>query len=213
MDKPGMAVPADAVPILRARPRYVSRGGDKLQGALVALAVDPTGLDCIDAGVSTGGFTDCLLQHGARSVLAIDVGYGQIALPLRHDPRVELYERTNLRHFALPDARPRDLLVADLSFISLVKVLPRFRSWLRDGALALLLVKPQFEVARRDVGAGGVVRDAALRDAAAARVRAAAERSGFRFVDQRESVLPGASGNQERFLLVQVIESSADASS
>jgi 23S rRNA (cytidine1920-2'-O)/16S rRNA (cytidine1409-2'-O)-methyltransferase len=203
VDKPGTAVPTDAQPTVRARPQYVSRGGEKLVGALDAFALDPTGLDCMDAGVSTGGFTDCLLQRGARSVLAVDVGYGQLALSLRDDPRVRVFERTNIRHFELPpDAPPIDLLVADLSFISLRLVLPKLAACVRAGGRALTLVKPQFELERGDVGSGGVVRDAALRDRAVASVRDAATELSLRILGESESVLPGPKGNRERFMLL-----------
>lgn len=203
IDKPGTAVPADAVPTVRERARFVSRGGEKLAGALDAHGVDPTGLDCLDAGVSTGGFTDCLLQRGARSVLAIDVGYGQLALRLRDDPRVRVFERTNIRHFDLPQDTPSiDLLTADLAFISLRLVLPKLATFVRSGGRALLLVKPQFELSPRDIGSGGVVRDPALRDRAVSSVRDGAEALGLRYLGESESVLEGPKGNQERFLLL-----------
>jgi 23S rRNA (cytidine1920-2'-O)/16S rRNA (cytidine1409-2'-O)-methyltransferase len=203
LDKPGMQVAPDAQPVLRERPRFASRGGEKLAGALDALGIDPAGLDCIDVGVSTGGFTDCLLQRGARSVLAIDVGYGQLAMALRQDPRVQLFERTNARAFELPEGMPpRDLLTADVSFISLVKLLAGFRAWLREGATALVMVKPQFELEPGLVG-DGVVRDPALRARAVERVRAAALGLGFRHRGDAESVLPGPKGNREHFLWLE----------
>jgi len=200
VDKPGMQVALDARPELRERPRFVSRGGEKLAGALDALRIDPTGLDCIDVGASTGGFTDCLLQRGARSVLALDVGYGQLAMALRQDPRVQVFERTNARYFALPEGMPpRDLLTADVSFISLTKLLPSFQTWLRPGAELLVMVKPQFEL-EPGLVPGGVVRDPALRAQALERVRAAALELGFEALADAESVLPGPKGNREHFL-------------
>jgi len=203
VDKPGLAVPEDAMPTLRERPRFVSRGGDKLAGALAELALDPRDLECLDAGASTGGFTDCLLQHGARSVIAVDVGYGQLAGQLRADSRVRAVDRTNFRHFARPDdIGPVDLLTADLAFISLVKVLPRVLEWVRPSGRALLLVKPQFELERGQVG-DGVVRDLELRLLAVERVRQAAQSLGFRALGECESVLPGPKGNRERFLLLE----------
>jgi len=203
-DKPGTPVPLDVEPILRERPRFVSRGGEKLAGALDALRIDPAGLECLDAGASTGGFTDCLLQRGARHVIAVDVGYGQIAASLRADPRVQLIERTNFRHLARAETQePVDLLTADLSFISLEKVLPRVVEWLRSPGQALLMVKPQFELERGQVGAGGVVRDPELRKRAVDRVRAAAEEQGFSVLGEAESVLPGPKGNLEHFLHLQ----------
>jgi 23S rRNA (cytidine1920-2'-O)/16S rRNA (cytidine1409-2'-O)-methyltransferase len=199
-DKPGTAVSIDARPELRERPRFVSRGGEKLSGALDALRIDPAGRDCIDVGASTGGFTDCLLQRGARSVLALDVGYGQLAMPLRQDPRVVVVERTNARYFTLPEGMPpRDLLTADVSFISLAKLLPSFRAWLRVDGEALVMVKPQFELEQGLVG-GGVVRDPELRARALERVRAAALELGFAALGDAESVLPGPKGNIEHFL-------------
>ena len=203
VDKPGTRVPVEAVPVLRARRPFVSRGGEKLAGALDALGVDPTGLRVVDVGASTGGFTDCLLQRGARSVLAIDVGYGQLDLRLREDPRVRVLERTNVRHFELePGEECFDLLTADLSFISLRLVLPRLIALVRAGGRLLLLVKPQFELRARDVGSGGVVRDLAKRDAAVRQVREAAEAASLRFEGEVESPLPGPRGNRERFLLL-----------
>ena len=203
VDKPGTLVRTDAVPTLRERMRYASRGGLKLEGALRALDVDPSGLRCLDAGASSGGFTDCLLQHGAESVLALDVGYGQLALRLRRDPRVRVVERTNLRHFRLPEAEaPFDLVTADLSFISLSLVLPALGALVRPGGRLLVLVKPQFELARGEVGSGGVVRDPALRDAAVARVARAATELSLEVLGEAESALPGPKGNRERFLLL-----------
>jgi 23S rRNA (cytidine1920-2'-O)/16S rRNA (cytidine1409-2'-O)-methyltransferase len=204
LDKPGMLIPADAQPTLRARSPYVSRGGEKLAGALDAFGVEPRGLRCVDVGASTGGFTDCLLQRGAASVLAIDVGYGQLALRLRDDPRVRVLERTNIRHFELPaDIAPFDLVTADLSFISLEKVLPQLAALARRGGRLLLLVKPQFELGPQDVGAGGVVRDPEKCLAAARRVQEAAERLGLRMLGDQESVLRGPKGNRERFLFLE----------
>jgi 23S rRNA (cytidine1920-2'-O)/16S rRNA (cytidine1409-2'-O)-methyltransferase len=137
VDKPGALVPADACLELRHRSPYVSRGGEKLAGALETLAFDPAGLRCADVGASTGGFTDCLLQHGAREVWAIDVGYGQLAARLRDDPRVVVLERTNVRHFARPPEVPAfDLVTADLSFISLRLVLDRLIELARPGGAA-----------------------------------------------------------------------------
>jgi 23S rRNA (cytidine1920-2'-O)/16S rRNA (cytidine1409-2'-O)-methyltransferase len=204
LDKPGTLVAPDAALELRARPRYVSRGGDKLAGALDALGLDVAGLRCVDVGASTGGFTDCLLQRGARSVLALDVGRGQLALSLRSDPRVEVRERTHIRDFALaPGAEPFDLLTADLSFISLRRVLPQLLALVRPGGRLLLLVKPQFELGRAHVGKGGVVRDPALRARAAQEVREAARALGLSAEGEIDSALPGPRGNVERFVLLR----------
>ncbi len=204
VDKPGTLVAADALPELAARSPYVSRGGEKLAGALDALGVDPRGLRCLDAGVSTGGFSDCVLQRGATNVLALDVGYGQLAAKLRADPRVRVLERTNVRHFELPaDEPPFDLILADLSFISLALVLPRLASFARPGGRLLVLVKPQFEVGKGEVGKGGVVRDPAKRAEAVAAVAARARALGLVVVGEAESPLAGPKGNREVFLLLE----------
>jgi 23S rRNA (cytidine1920-2'-O)/16S rRNA (cytidine1409-2'-O)-methyltransferase len=204
LDKPGALIPADSALELRARSPYVSRGGEKLAGALAALGVDPAGLRCADAGASTGGFTDCLLQHGAREVLALDVGRGQLALRLRRDPRVTLRERTHLRYWALePGMEPFDLVTADLAFISLRRVLEPLIALVRPGGRLLCLVKPQFELGRDLVGKGGVVRDPALRARAAALVREAAVAAALEPLGEADSVLPGPRGNIERFLLLR----------
>lgn len=156
--KPGMAVSTSLAITATAKPRFVSRGGEKLEAALQAFPVSAQGKICADIGASTGGFTDCLLQHGASQVYAIDVGYGQMALPLRDDPRVIMMERTNARYVeSLPN--PIDLLVVDASFISLRLLLPVAKLWLAANANVITLVKPQFEAGPRDVGRGGVVRD------------------------------------------------------
>ena len=213
LDKPGALVPADVELLLRPRPRYVSRGGEKLAGALDAFRLHPTGRRCADVGASTGGFSDCLLQRGAAHVVAIDVGYGQLDLRLREDPRVSVLERTNVRHFSLPPGERRfDLLTADLSFISLAKVLPRIAALVRPGGDLVVLVKPQFELERGAVGSGGVVRDPELRLEAARRVREAALALGLRIRGEADSVLPGPKGNVERFLWLQSGAESADVS-
>lgn len=204
IDKPGALVPADAPLTLRARAPYVSRGGEKLAGALGAFGIDPAGLRCLDAGASTGGFTDCLLQRGAARVIAVDVGYGQLALSLREDPRVVVFERTHVRDFALPAGEPPvDLVTADLSFISLAKVLHHLVSVCRPGGRLLLLVKPQFELEAADVGKGGVVRDPEKRREAARRVCDTALRQGLLVRGEADSVLAGPKGNVERFVLLE----------
>jgi 23S rRNA (cytidine1920-2'-O)/16S rRNA (cytidine1409-2'-O)-methyltransferase len=202
VDKPGTRVRAEARLRLRGEERrFVSRGGDKLAGALADLGVEPRGRLCLDVGASTGGFSDCLLQHGARGVVAVDVGYGQLDARLRSDPRVRVLERTNarqLRREDLPD-EPIELVTLDASFISATLLLPRLVE-LAPQAEWLVLVKPQFEVGRGQVGKGGVVRDDALRAAAVARVRACAEGLGLRALGEAESRLPGPRGNREVFL-------------
>ena len=200
--KPGAEVPADAEVRLRtADSPYVSRGGEKLAGALDAFGLEVRDLVAFDVGASTGGFTDCLLQRGARRVIALDVGYGQLAWKLRHDPRVVVIERTNARHLTpamLPEAP--DLAVVDVSFISLATVLPAVAGVLAPRGTIVALVKPQFEVGRGRVGKGGVVRDPARRAEAVAGVRTAAERLGFAVRGEAESVLSGPKGNREVFI-------------
>jgi 23S rRNA (cytidine1920-2'-O)/16S rRNA (cytidine1409-2'-O)-methyltransferase len=180
-------------------PRFVSRGGDKLEHALSAFALDVTGRRCLDAGISTGGFTDCLLQAGAREVLGFDVGYGQLAERLRRDDRVTLRERTNVRALTLDDIGgiPVDLLVADLSFISLETVLPVLLPLLDASGDAILLCKPQFEVGRDAVGRGGIVRDPVAWRAALERVAGAVRREGWTLEGATPSPLRGAAGNVE----------------
>jgi 23S rRNA (cytidine1920-2'-O)/16S rRNA (cytidine1409-2'-O)-methyltransferase len=183
---------------------YASRGGHKLAGALAAFA--PAGLSaagrrCLDAGASTGGFTDVLLGAGAAHVVAVDVGYGQLAWPLRTDPRVTVLDRVNVRALEPGQvAPPPELVTADLSFISLTLVLPALAACAAPGADFVLLVKPQFEVGKGKVGAGGVVRDPALREAAVGAVAAAAAGIGLGTAGVTASPLPGPSGNVEYFL-------------
>ena len=200
--KPGTAVADDAALRLRtpASP-YASRGGEKLAGALDAFGLDPSGLLALDVGASTGGFTDCLLRRGVCGVIAVDVGYGQLAWRLRQDPRVTVIERTNARHLEPRHlTAPAEIATVDVSFISLAKVLPAVVACLRPGASIVALVKPQFEVGRSRVGKGGVVRDEAARADAVAAVRAAAEALGLTVRGEAESVLAGPKGNREVFL-------------
>jgi 23S rRNA (cytidine1920-2'-O)/16S rRNA (cytidine1409-2'-O)-methyltransferase len=183
-------------------PGYASRGGYKLAGALAEFPqITVSGRRCLDAGASTGGFTDVLLRAGAAEVIAVDVGYGQLAWPLRQDERVRVLDRTNVRTLT-PEATggPVDLTVADLSFISLSLVLPALIACTVDDGDLLPMVKPQFEVGRERLGAGGVVRDPALRMDAVASVAAAAARSGWPMRGVARSPLPGPSGNVEFFL-------------
>lgn len=204
VDKAGARVLPEARVRLRAAPaRFVSRGGDKLAGALDDLAVDPAGWRCLDVGASTGGFTDCLLQCGAAAVVAVDVGYGQLHPRLRDDPRVRVHERTNARelapeHVAQLDGSV-DLVVIDASFISLRLLLPAVAA-VAPRARVIALVKPQFEVGRDRVGKGGVVRDDADRQAAVEQVAGSAARLGYVVVGQVDSRLRGPKGNREIFL-------------
>jgi 23S rRNA (cytidine1920-2'-O)/16S rRNA (cytidine1409-2'-O)-methyltransferase len=202
--KPGGTVRAGATVVITQRPQFVSRGGDKLAGALDAFGFDPAGLDALDVGASTGGFTDALLQAGARSVTALDVGYGQLAWALRQDPRVTVVERTNFRTLgdgAFPGGF--DLIVIDASFISLRTIAARAIAYLRDGGTIVALVKPQFEAGRQRLGSGGVVRDAAVHTAVLREVRAALEKLGLRAIAATLSPLRGPSGNVEFFFLLR----------
>lgn len=185
-----------------AEPVYVSRGAHKLIGALDAFGVDPRGRYCLDAGASTGGFTDVLLRRGAAHVTAVDVGYGQLAWSLRSDARVRVMERCNVRELTpaqIGEPRP-DLVVGDLSFISLTLVLGALRECAEPGADFVMMVKPQFEVGRDRVGAGGVVRDPGLRAHAVERVAGHALDLGLGTRAVVASPLPGPSGNVEYFL-------------
>lgn len=183
-----------------APPRaYVSRGGEKLAHGLERFRVDPSGRRCLDAGVSTGGFTDCLLQHGAASVVAYDVGYGQVHERIRTDARVEVHERTNIRDVTAADVPPPapDLIVCDVSFIALRTVLPTLRALGVDVAEAITLVKPQFEASRAEVGKGGVVRDPSVWRRVLTEVAAVAADIGWTGVDVTASPLQGPAGNVE----------------
>jgi 23S rRNA (cytidine1920-2'-O)/16S rRNA (cytidine1409-2'-O)-methyltransferase len=198
-DKPGQQVEEDADLELTGRPAYVSRGGDKLAHALEAFGVDPAGRDCLDVGASTGGFTDVLLQRGAARVIALDVGYGQLHERLRAEPRVIVLERTNARALTdLPFAP--ELVVCDVSFISVRTALPPALRLAAPGWEAVVLVKPQFEAGRGDVGKGGVVRDPAVRARVVREVAEAALGWGARTIAVVDSGLPGPKGNRELFL-------------
>jgi 23S rRNA (cytidine1920-2'-O)/16S rRNA (cytidine1409-2'-O)-methyltransferase len=199
--KPGQMVD-DAITVsVDERPRFVSRGGMKLSNALDALGLDVTGRHALDVGASTGGFTDCLLQRGAAHVIALDVAYGELAWSLRQDERVTVLERVNARAITPRDLPYRaDLVVADLSFISLTKVLPAVLGCVAETFDALVMVKPQFEVGRGRVGKGGVVRDVALRREAVVMVAEAARELGTSVMGLAPSGLPGPKGNLETFL-------------
>jgi len=201
-DKPGQLVPEDVELDVVAPPPYVSRGGIKLANALDALEVGVAGRRALDVGASTGGFTDCLLQRGAAHVVALDVAYGELHHSLRAHPRVTVLERVNARALdpaALPYAP--DLAVADVSFISLAKILPAVLACMApDGFDVLAMVKPQFEVGRERLGKGGVVRDPALRREALVAVGESARAAGAAVLGYASSGLPGPKGNEESFL-------------
>jgi 23S rRNA (cytidine1920-2'-O)/16S rRNA (cytidine1409-2'-O)-methyltransferase len=202
VEKAGDKLPDDAPLEVRGEVHpYVSRGGSKLAGALEAFGYDPAGKVAADVGASTGGFTDCLLGRGATRVYAIDVGYGQLHAKLRSDPRVVVMERTNARHLKPDDLPERvDLVVVDASFIGLEKLLPAITGLLAPGGEVIALVKPQFQVGRANVGAGGVVRDEALRQAAIDQVAAEAARLSLRERGRADCVIRGPKGNLEAFL-------------
>jgi len=198
-DKPGHQVAEDVELQVERPPRFVSRGGEKLANALEELEVELDGRDAIDVGASTGGFTDYLLQHGVARVIAVDVGYGQLHPKLRDDPRVTVLERTNARELAELPFRP-DLLVADVSFISVRLALPPVLELLQPGWDAVVLVKPQFEAGKEEVGRGGVVRDAAVHRRVLRAVVDAALGWGGTAVGVVDSGLPGPKGNREFFV-------------
>lgn len=202
VEKPGQMFDQEVELIVAERDRYVSRGGIKLENAFKAFdQVDPAGRKALDAGASTGGFTDYLLQHGADHVIALDVAYGELHWKLREDPRVTVMERKNVRELEPADLEfAPDLLVADLSFIAISKVLPALRRVMAESFDAVVLVKPQFEVGRERVGKGGVVRDADVRVDAVVEAGEAAEAVGFSVRGVCSSGLPGPAGNLEWFL-------------
>jgi 23S rRNA (cytidine1920-2'-O)/16S rRNA (cytidine1409-2'-O)-methyltransferase len=208
--KPGQMVAEDVEVAVDERPRFVSRGGIKLANALEATGIDPAGRRCLDVGASTGGFTDCLLQHGAAHVVALDVAYGELDWSLRTDERVTVLERTNARSVAPGDLEyAPDLVVADVSFISLTKVLPAVLACCAERFDVLAMVKPQFEVGRGRVGKGGVVREPEERRWALVAVAQSARAHGAAVLGFASSDLPGPKGNRETF--VWLAEAGRDA--
>ncbi len=197
--QPGWLVRDTEQVVVRTPPKYVGRGGFKLEGALDHFGIDVAGMTALDAGASTGGFTDCLLQRGAVKVYAFDVGTNQLAWKLRSDPRVVSREKFNLRHMAPADVdTPVDLLVADLSFISLTLVLPAAVQAVRPGGQAVVLIKPQFELSREEVGKGGIVREPELHAKACARIEDFVKSSpNLEWRGLTESSLQGTDGNRE----------------
>lgn len=209
VDKAGTAVDIAAVIEVKARSPFVSRGGEKLAKALATFDIEVSDRICLDGGISTGGFTDCLLQAGAKQIYGIDVGYGQVAWNIRQDERVVLRERTNLRHLKpqelyLPDQPYPNLGVADVSFISLTKVLPALWQLLQAPRETLLLVKPQFEVGREKIGKKGVVRDANVQAEAIAQVLQSAQELGWGYCGLTWSPLLGPAGNIEYLLWLKM---------
>lgn len=197
--QPGWLVNEQQQIVVRERPRFVSRGGLKLEGALEHFGIDVAGLTAFDVGASTGGFTDCLLQRGAVKVFAYDVGTNQLAWKLRSDPRVVSREQFNLRHMRPEDVgQDVDILVADLSFISLTLVLPAVLQVLRPGGHAVVLIKPQFELTREEIGAGGIVREPELHAKACARIEDfVRSQSHLEWRGMIESIIQGTDGNRE----------------
>lgn len=207
-----------ALAVKAADHAFASRGGVKLEGALAHFGWDPRGCVVLDVGASTGGFTDCLLQKGARHVIALDVGYGQLAWALRQDPRVTVLERTNIRNATLatlleagppPPPAPPEAAVVDVSFISLTLVLPKLLELLPPGAPVMALIKPQFEAGKGEVGKGGVVRDPEVRARAVARVVDACRALGCAVTGTVTSSLPGPKGNVEELILFHTPEAGA----
>ncbi len=200
IDKAGQTLPEDAPLELRGRDHpWVSRGGLKLIQGLDHFAIDPRGLTCLDVGASTGGFTDVLLDRGARRVFAVDVGHGQLAWKLRNDPRVVVLERTNARYLTIAELpEPVELIVCDASFIGLETLLPANLALAAAGARLIALIKPQFEVGKGQVGKGGVVRDAELHAQVCARIEAwLGAQAGWRVLGLTESPILGPEGNKE----------------
>jgi len=213
MLKAGQLIPTDVSPTVEQGLAYVSRGGVKLARALDQFGWSPAGLRCLDVGASTGGFTDCLLQRGASSVTAVDVGYGQIAWQLRNDPRVRLFERTNFRHAGGEElGGPFEFATIDVSFISLTKVARPLASMLESDARCIALIKPQFEAGRASVGRGGVVRDAALHARSIETVIVGCAREGLISTALTFSPLLGPAGNIEFLLGMQHVADAIERS-
>jgi 23S rRNA (cytidine1920-2'-O)/16S rRNA (cytidine1409-2'-O)-methyltransferase len=198
-DKAGSRVAEDAQLEVKAGDRYVGRGGFKLEGALAAFTLNPEGWVCLDVGASTGGFTDCLLQHGARKVYAVDVGHAQLDWKIRSDARVLALEKVNCRYLSEQEVPESvDLLVADVSFISLTMILPASLERVKPGGMAVVLIKPQFELRREEVGRGGIVREASLHQKAVERVQDwVSAQPGLEWRGLIESPIRGGDGNVE----------------
>jgi len=205
IDKPGTKIELDATIQLKGDTfPYVSRGGEKLEGALKAFGIDPNGLVVMDVGASTGGFTDCILQKGAGKVYAVDVGYGQLAWKLQKDPRVVNLERRNVRYLRREEVEEEiDLILVDTSFISIEKFIPHVLGFLKKGGAILSLIKPQFEVGRGEVGKGGVVKEAALHQKVIDRISNFCRGLELKVLGVTESPLLGPKGNKEFFIYLR----------
>lgn len=203
--KPGAPIDPEArLEIQAEESSYVSRGGEKLEGALKTFGIDPRGMVAMDVGASTGGFTDCILQKGAEKVYAVDVGYGQLAWRLRKDPRVVNLERRNIRYLPRDEVKEElDLILIDTSFISIEKFLPHLIGFLKTGGAIVGLIKPQFEVGRGEVGKGGVVRDKALHQKVVNRISDFSRKLGLTVLGATESPLLGPKGNKEFFIYLK----------
>ena len=205
IDKPGVKVDLEAnIRLQEEDPLYVSRGGKKLKGAIEAFGIDPTGMVVMDVGASTGGFTDCILQEGARKVYAVDVGYGQLAWKLQQDTRVVNLERRNIRYLKREEVdEEADLILIDTSFISIEKFLSHLLGFLKNGGAILGLIKPQFEVGKGEVGKGGVVKDSALHQKVIDRISGYCDSLRLRVLGVIESPLLGPKGNKEFFIFLK----------
>jgi 23S rRNA (cytidine1920-2'-O)/16S rRNA (cytidine1409-2'-O)-methyltransferase len=205
MDKPGSRINVDAqLKLQEGDSVYVSRGGEKIEGALKAFGVDPKGMIVMDVGASTGGFTDCILQKEAKKVYAVDVGYGQLAWRLQKDPRVVNLERRNIRYLPREEIQEEiDLILIDTSFISIEKFLPHLLGFLKRGGMILSLIKPQFEVGKGEVGRGGVVRDKTLHEKVIDRISNFSRGLGLTILGITESSLLGPKGNREFFIYLK----------
>jgi 23S rRNA (cytidine1920-2'-O)/16S rRNA (cytidine1409-2'-O)-methyltransferase len=202
--KASQLVDPDATVTVAQAQRYVGRGGQKLEGALEHFRVEVKNKIALDIGASTGGFTDCLLQNGARNIYAVDVGHGQLAWKIRNDPRVIVLEKVNARSLSreqIPEMV--DLVVIDVSFISLTLILPSAFDLITPDGVVLALIKPQFELGREDVGRGGIVRDAALHEKAQQKIVQFAEKAGHRVIGLVPSTITGTDGNQEFFICLR----------
>ncbi|MEW6377525.1 MAG: TlyA family RNA methyltransferase [Thermodesulfobacteriota bacterium] len=205
IDKPGTQIEVEATLQIQGEDQpYVSRGGIKLEGALDEFGVDPRGMVVMDVGASTGGFTDCVLQRGARKVYAIDVGYGQLAWKLQRDPRVVNLERRNIRYLKREEVQEGvDLILIDTSFISIEKFLSHLLGFLKKGGVLISLIKPQFEVGKGEVGKGGVVREVTLHQKVIEKISKFSQELGLKVLQVTESPLLGPKGNKEFFIYLK----------
>jgi len=211
--KPGMRLSLEReILVHEPEEKYVSRGGIKLAHALNRFQIDPTGCTCLDVGASTGGFTDCLLQRGARCVYAVDVGYGQLHYRLRHDPRVRILERVNARYLSIREVpEPVELCVIDVSFISALLVLAPIKDFLHPKGTVIALIKPQFEAGRKKIPKGGVIKDRTVHEEVLERMLGDFTKEGWNVLGLEPSPIPGASGNREYFVHLCRASSARDA--